>query len=56
MGITEEKGVKLMHGALRYLANPPKEAEETEEALEDVASETDDEEAQAAVAEGAAGS
>ena len=25
MGITEEKGVKLMHGALRYLANPPEE-------------------------------
>jgi N utilization substance protein A len=56
MGITEEKGVKLMHGALRYLANPPEEVEETEEASEDVVPETDDEQAQAAVAEGAAGS
>ena len=56
MGITEEKGVKLMHGALRYLANPPEEVEETEEALEDVVPEAADAQAQAAGAEGAAGS
>ncbi len=48
MGITEEKGVKLMHGALRYLANPPEEVEEAEEALEDVVPETVDSPAQAA--------
>jgi hypothetical protein len=56
MGITEEKGVKLMHGALRYLANPPEEAEESEEASEDVVPEADDQQAQPAVAESAAGS
>ncbi len=53
MGITEEKGVKLMHGALRYLANPPEEgaAEEIEEVVPSTP-----EESQVAVAEGAAGS
>ncbi len=53
MGITEEKGVKLMHGALRYLANPPEEeaAEDIEEVVPDAA-----EQGEVAVAEGAAGS
>lgn len=42
MGITEEKGLSLIHGALRYLANPPeaefeREAEpETEEAQDEI--------------------
>jgi N utilization substance protein A len=53
MGITEEKGVKLMHGALRYLANPPEE--EAAEAIEEVVPSTP-EQSQEAVAEGAAGS
>ncbi len=56
MGITEEKGVQLMHGALRYLANPPEESEETEESLEDVVPEAAEAQTQAAAAEGAAGS
>jgi transcription termination/antitermination protein NusA len=53
MGITEEKGVKLMHGALRYLANPPEEeaAEDIEVVVPDAA-----EQGEVAVAEGAAGS
>ena len=29
MGITEEKAITLIHGALRYLANPPEEQPET---------------------------
>lgn len=53
MGITEEKGVKLMHGALRYLANPPEE--DAAEAIEEVVPNTP-EQSQVAVAEGAAGS
>jgi transcription termination/antitermination protein NusA len=56
MGITEEKGVKLMHGALRYLANPPEAEEETEEALEDVVPDAADSPPQVAAAEGAGGS
>lgn len=38
MGITQEKGVALLQGALRYLANPPEEeeAEELEEHSEEV--------------------
>jgi len=44
MGITEEKGLTLIHGAFRYLANPPeKEAEELEEAEEDLEQEMADE-------------
>jgi len=30
VGITEEKGLTLIHGALRYLANPPEEEPEAE--------------------------
>ncbi|MBI5571033.1 MAG: transcription termination/antitermination protein NusA [Desulfomonile tiedjei] len=39
IGITEDKALTLIHGALRYLANPPEEEEEVEEevASEEVA-------------------
>ncbi|MCA1961738.1 MAG: transcription termination factor NusA [Desulfomonile sp.] len=44
MGITEEKGLTLIHGAFRYLANPPeKEAKEPEEGEEDTEQEMADE-------------
>ncbi|HTY22321.1 MAG TPA: transcription termination factor NusA [Desulfomonilaceae bacterium] len=56
MGITEEKGVKLMHGALRYLANPPEEGEEIEEPGEHEVPETTTEPPPAAAVEGGAGS
>ncbi len=41
MGITEEKAVLLVHGALRYLANPPEEQPEEEEDLEAEAAEAE---------------
>jgi N utilization substance protein A len=42
MGVTEEKGLTLIHGAFRYLANPPeKEAKEPVEAGEELEDEMD---------------
>ncbi len=56
MGITEEKGLKLIHGALRYLANPPEEGEEFEEPGEAEVHETTTAPPPAAAVEGGAGS
>ena len=51
MGITEEKGTMLLHGALRYLANPP-EQEDLEPETEDLAEDsTETQEAEATAAE-----
>jgi N utilization substance protein A len=55
MGITEEKAVLLVHGALRYLANPPEEEPEEEEDLEAEAAEeepTQEEELEAEAQQG----
>jgi hypothetical protein len=48
MGITQERGVALLQGALRYLANPPEESDQPE--LEDE-TESSDEELEASVQE-----
>ncbi len=39
MGITQERGVALLQGALRYLANPPEEEEEFSQEQEEVSQE-----------------